>query len=160
MSEGSPPPYRSGMATGGGVVLLAGFVLAIVDVVHTGGAPLQVLALWALLSLPLAIGAGLVLAAGNATWGHGWVRRLFTRLRDDAELDKTVSAILIAAVVLAGVLALGVAKLSVGLVGEVQRKGVGGLLLGVIVVALIPMLALGTLPLYRVTRRIAALVPA
>ena len=41
------------------------------------------------------------------------------------------SAILISAAVLAGVLVLGVAKLSVGLVGDVQRKSVGGLLLGV-----------------------------
>ncbi|HEY5952708.1 MAG TPA: sulfatase-like hydrolase/transferase [Kofleriaceae bacterium] len=148
------------MATGLGVVLLAGFVLAIADVMHTGGAPLQVLALWSLLTLPPAIGAGLVLAAGNATWGTGWVRRVFARLRDDAELDRTVSAVLIAAVVVAGVLALGVAKLSVGLVGDVQRKGVGGLLLGVVVVALIPILALAVLPIYRVTRRITAVVPA
>ena len=80
MSEGTPP-YRSGLATGIGVVLLAGLVLAIVDVVHTGGAPLQVLALWALLALPPALGIGLVLAGGNATWGHGWVRRLFARLQ-------------------------------------------------------------------------------
>src|SRR6185369_2181876 len=115
MSEGNPPPYRSGLATGVGVLLLAGLVLAIVDVVHTGGAPLQVLALWSLLALPPAIGACLVLAAGNATWGQGWLRRVFARLRDDAELDKTVSAFLIAAVALAGVLALGVAKLSIGL---------------------------------------------
>jgi choline-sulfatase len=158
MSEGTP--YRSGIASGLGVVLLAGLVLAIVDVVHTGGAPLQVLALWSLLTLPPAIGVGLVLAAGNATWGPGWVRRLFARLRDDAELDRTVAAILIAAVVVAGVLVLGVAKLSVGLVGEVQRKGVGGLLLGVVVVALIPILALATLPIYRVTRRITAVMPA
>ncbi|HEY5927124.1 MAG TPA: sulfatase-like hydrolase/transferase [Kofleriaceae bacterium] len=148
------------MATGVGVVLLAGLLLAIVDLVHTGGAPLQVLALWSLLALPPAIGTGLVLAGGNATWGTGWVRRLFARLRDDSELDKTVAGVLIAAVVLAGVLILGVAKLSVGLVGEVQRKGVGGLLLGVVVVALIPLLALGALPLYRVTRKIAALIPA
>src|SRR5262245_34087277 len=140
MSEGAPPPYRSGLATGVGVVLLAGLVLAIADVAHTGGAPLQVLALWSLLALPIAIGAGLVLAAGNATWGTGWLRRLFTRLRDDAELDRTVAGILIAAVALSGVLILGVAKLSVGLVGEVQRKSVGGLLLGVLVVALIPVL--------------------
>ena len=39
----SPTPYRSGLATGVGIVLLAGLVLAIADVVHTGGAPLQVL---------------------------------------------------------------------------------------------------------------------
>jgi choline-sulfatase len=160
MSEGNPPPYRSGLATGVGVVLVAGLVLAIVDVVHTGGAPLQVLALWSLLALPPAIGAGLVLAAGNATWGNGWVRGVFARLREDEALDRAVAAILISAAVLAGVLILVVAKLSVGLVGEVQRKGVGALLLGVLVVALIPALALGAVPLHRVTRRIAALIPA
>jgi arylsulfatase A-like enzyme len=148
------------MATGLGVVLLAGFVLAMADVVHTGGAPLQVLALWSLMTLPLAVGTGLVLAAGNATWGGGWVRRLLARLRDDADLDRTVSAVLIAAAVLAGVLAIGVAKLSVGLVGNVQRKSVGGLLLGVLVVALVPLLALGSLPIFRVTRRITAVIPA
>ena len=141
-------------------MLVAGLVLAIVDVVHTGGAPLQVLALWSLLALPPAIGAGLVLAAGNATWGNGWVRGVFARLREDGALDRAVAAILISAAVLAGVLILVVAKLSVGLVGEVQRKGVGALLLGVLVVALIPALALGAVPLHRVTRRIAALIPA
>jgi arylsulfatase A-like enzyme len=160
MSEGNPPPYRSGLAAGLGVVLVAGLVLAIADVAHTGGAPLQVLALWSLLTLPPAIGAGLVLAAGNATWGAGWVRRLFARLRDDAAFDRALAAILISAAVLAGVLILGVAKLSVGLVGEVQRKSVGGLLLGVVVVALVPLLALGAIPLHRVTRRIAAVIPA
>jgi choline-sulfatase len=148
------------MATGLGVVLLAGLVLAIADVVHTGGAPLQVLALWSLLALPPAIGAGLVLAAGNATWGPGWLRGVFARLRDEPELDRAVAAILISAGVLAGVLMLGVAKLSIGLVGDVQRKAVGGLLLGVLVVALVPLLALGAVPLHRVTRRIAGVIPA
>ena len=160
MSEGNPAPYRSGMATGVGVVLLAGLVLAIVDVVHTGGAPLQVLALWALLALPAALGAGVVLAAGNATWGTGWVRRFFARLRDEPELDRAVAAIMISVVVLAGVLVLAVAKLSIPLVGDVQRKSVGGLLLGVVVVALLPILALGALPLNRVARRITAVIPA
>jgi arylsulfatase A-like enzyme len=160
MSDGNRPLYRSGMATGVGVVLLAGLVLAIVDVVHTGGAPLQVLALWSLLALPLAIGTGAVLAGGNATWGTGWVQTMFRRLRAEPELDRTVAGILIAAAVLAGVLVLAIAVLSVGLVGNVQRKSVGGLLLGVVVVALIPVLALGAIPLQRVTRRIAALIPA
>lgn len=160
MSDGSPPPYRSGLATGVGIVLIAGLVLAIVDVVHTGGAVLPVLGLWSLLALPAAIGTGLVLAGGNATWGPGWIRRLFARLRDDAELDRNVAAALMSAAALAGVLVLVIGKLAVGLVGDVQRKGVGALLLGGVVVALIPVLALGAIPLHRVTRRIAALVPA
>jgi choline-sulfatase len=159
----TPPPYRSGMATALGVVLLAGLVLAAADVAHTGGglgpvAPL--LALWSLIAIPVALAVGVVLGAGNATWGDRWVRRLFGRLRDDDDLDRAVSAILVAAAVLGGVFVLVIARLAVGLVGEVQRKAVGGLLLGVFVVGALPLLALGALPLYRVVRRITALVPA
>jgi len=148
------------MATGLGVVLSAGLVLAVVDIVHTRGAPLQLLALWSLLALPVALGTGLVLAAGNATWGAGWVRRLFARLRDEPDLDRAIAAILISAAILAGILALGVSKLAQGLVGDVNRKNVGALLLGVVVVALIPILALGAVPLHRITRRVAGVVPA
>jgi hypothetical protein len=42
-------------------VLLAGLVLGLADVVHTGGAALPVLALWALITAPLALAAGAVL---------------------------------------------------------------------------------------------------
>ncbi|MDB4957732.1 MAG: hypothetical protein JWO36_5301 [Myxococcales bacterium] len=160
MSDGAPPPYRSGFASGVGVVLIAAMVLAIADIAHAGGGMLALLGLWSLIALPLAIGAGLVLGAGNATWGPGWVRGVFRKLREDAALDQTVSAILISAAVLAGVLALGISKLAVGLVGDVQRKNVGALLLGVVVVGLVPVLALGALPLFRVTRRITRVVPA
>jgi choline-sulfatase len=163
MSVVTPPPYRSGMATALGVVLLAGLVLALADVAHTGGGlgPVgPLLALWSIISVPIALGIGLVLGAGNATWGDRWVRGLFARLRDDDDLDRAVSALLIAAAVLGGVLALGIARLAVGLVGDVQRKAVGGLLLGVLVVGVLPLLALGALPLYRIVRRITAVVPA
>ncbi len=151
------------MATGLGVVLLAGLVLAAADIVHTGGGlgPVPPLAaLWSLIALPVGVGVGLVLGAGNATWGAGWVRGVFRKLRDDTELDRAVSAVLVAAALLGGVLVLGIARLSVGLVGEVQRKAVGGLLLGVVVVGALPLLALGTLPIYRVVRRFTGLVPA
>jgi choline-sulfatase len=163
MSPVTPRPYRSGMATGLGVVLLAGAVLGLADVVQTGGgagpaAPL--LALWALITLPLAVGVGLVLGAGNATWGDGWVRGGFRRLRDDAALDRAIAAALIAAAVLGGVLVLGIARLAIGLVGEVQRKAVGGLLLGVVVVGGLPLLALVALPLFRIARRITGIIPA
>jgi arylsulfatase A-like enzyme len=155
--------YRSGMAAGLGVVLLAGLVLAVADILHTGGGtgPMPpILALWALLALPVAIGIGLVLGAGNATWGGGWVIGGFRRLRNDRELDRTIAAVLIAAAVLGLVLVLGVAKLALGLVAEVQRKEVGALLLGVVVVGALPLLAIAALPLYRVTRWIAIVVPA
>jgi choline-sulfatase len=160
MVDGTPPPYRSGFATGVGVVLVAAAIVAVVDIVHAHGGALALLGLYALIALPIAIGVGLVLGAGNATWGAGWVQAVFRRLRDDAALDRTVAGALVAAALAGGVLALGIAKLAVGLVGEVQRKGVGGLLLGVIVLALVPILALGALPLFRVTRRITAVIPA
>jgi arylsulfatase A-like enzyme len=113
-----------------------------------------------LYALPVAIGAGLVLGAGNAQWGDGWVRGLFRKLRTDAQLDASVAAILIAAAVIAGAVVLVVAKLSVGLVGDVARKSTGALLAGVLTVGAIPVLALGALPLYRVLRKITALIPA
>ena len=163
MSDGSPPPYRSGMATGLGVVLPAGLVLGLADVVHSGGgvAPAPaLLGLWSLLALPMAIGIGLVLGAGNATWGPGWVRGTFRRLRDDAELDRAIAAVLIAAAIVGGVLVLGVGKLAMGLVADVQRKAVGARLLGVVVVALLPVLALAALPLYRAARRVTEIIPA
>ncbi len=160
MSDGNSPPYRTGLATGLGVVLLAGLVLAVADVVHTGGAVLPVLGLWALISLPMAVGAGLVLGAGNATWGAGWVRALFRRLREDAALDKAVAAILVAAVVTGGAMVLVVSKLAIGLVADVQRKSVGALLLGVVVVAIVPIMALAAIPVQRAARRVTGLVPA
>lgn len=162
MFAAPPPPYRSGMAAGLGVVLTAGLVLAVVDIVHTGGgvdAMPPLLALWALIALPLALVVGLILGAGNATWGTGWVMRAFRRLRADASLDRAVSAALVAAAVLAAILALGISQLAVGLVGEVQRKAVGGLLLGVVIVCGLPLVALGTLPIYRLSRRLTAQIP-
>jgi arylsulfatase A-like enzyme len=157
MADGPPPPYRSGLATGIGLLLIPGLAVALGDVVHTGGGAASAIALlgvWSLIALPLALGAGLVLGAGNATWGHGWVRGLFRRLRADDALDRTVAALLASAALLALVLVVAVAKLSVVLVANVQRKHVGELLLGVAVVALVPVLALAALPLHRVTRRI------
>ncbi len=160
MSESSSP-YRSGFATGVGIVLVAGLLLALVDVMHTGGgagfAP-ALLGLWALIVLPIAVCTGLVLGAGNATWGTGWIRRGARKLCDDPELDRAVSAVLIAATILGGVLALGISKLAVGLVGNVERKNVGGLLLGVVVVGLVPVLALGALPVYRAARVVTGAV--
>jgi choline-sulfatase len=148
------------MATGLGVVLAAALVLAFVDVGHAGGGLLPLLGLWALYGLPVAIGVGLVLGAGNAQWGDGWLRGFFRTLRAQPELDKSVAAILIAAALIGGVLVLVVAKLSVALVGDVARKGVGALIAGVATVGAIPVLALGALPLYRVLRRVTGVIPA
>jgi arylsulfatase A-like enzyme len=140
------------MATGIGVVLAAALVLAIADVVHTGAGALAVLGLWALYALPAAVAVGLVLGAGNAQWGHGWIRRFFATLRRDPELDRSVAMGLIVGVVLAGVLAIAVAVLALGLVGNVQRKSIGALLAGGAAVAVVPVLALLALPAFRAAR--------
>ena len=111
MSDGSPPPYRSGMATGVGVVLARRARARASPTSCTPAArALPVLGLWSLLTLPVAIGTGLVLGAGNATWGTGWVRGCSGGCARIAELDRAVAAVLIAAAVLGGVLALGVAQ--------------------------------------------------
>ncbi len=156
----SATPYRSGLIAALGTVLGAAAILAVADVVHARGGAVAIPGLWALIALPVAIGSGLVLGAGNATWGDGFVRRLFRRLRDDRELDRALAAALIAIGVLGGVLALGLSKLAIGLVGDVQRKNVGALLLGVVTVGLLPILALVALPVYRAARYLALAVPA
>lgn len=146
------PPYRAGLAAGLGVVLLAGLVLGLVDVVHAGGgigfAP-ALLGLWALVTVPFALFVSAVLGAGNAQWGNGFIRRFFARLVEDPELDRTVFSALYAAVVVAGVLVVVVAVFSLGLVGSVQRKSIGALLAGVMVVGVLPLLVFAALPVYR-----------
>ena len=154
-----PEAYGSGLAAGAGVVLAAGLLVGLADVAHAGGGGLALLGLYALVALPLALGAGLVLGAGNATWGTGWVLGLFRKLRADPELDRSVAGALMAAAVVGGVLAGAVAVLAIGLVGEVQRKSVGALLLGGVVVGLVPILALAALPLFRVFRLVAKIIP-
>ena len=155
--------YLAGFSTAFGCVLASALVLGLVDLAHTGGgaAPIPaILGLWALLALPLALGAGLVLGAGNATWGEGFIRGALRRLRDDRTLDQTIAGALIAGALVGGVLALAVSKLVGPLVLSVQRQNVGALLLGVATVALVPILALGAIPLYRITRIVARAIPA
>ena len=148
-------PYRSGMITGLGVVLAAGLLLGLVDVIHTGGgvgfAP-ALLGLWALITVPYAVFIGLVLGAGNAQWGTGWILRFFRRLVDDNELDRSVYSILYTAAILAGVVVIVVALFALGFVGAVQRKNIGALIAGAAVVGTLPLFVLGGIPLYRGVR--------
>ncbi len=153
-------PYAMGLATGLGVVLTAALVLALVDVMHAGGGLVALAALWSMIALPVGLFAGLVLGAGNAQWGVGWIRRGFARLRSEPALDRRAAAILLAGAVVAVVLIAVVAVLSLGLVADVQRKSTGALLLGVVVVGVLPVLALAGLPAYRVARKVTAVVPA
>jgi arylsulfatase A-like enzyme len=164
MSENHPRSgvgaFGAGLAAGLGLVLASGLIVALADLIHAGGGGLALIGVWALIALPLALFVGVTLGAGNVTWGPGWVRGVFGKLREDAELDKLVAGVLVAAVIVGGVMAFGVSKLAMKLVANVNRKEVGALLLGVIVVGLVPVFALATIPVYRVTRPIAGIVPA
>lgn len=159
MSSDPAPPYRSGLAAGAGLALIAGLIVALADVVHTGEGALAVLGLWALVALPIAAFFGVVLGAGNATWGTGWVRRAFARLRTDDALDQKVTALVIASLVVGGGFVIVVQQAAVGLVGDVQRKAVGGLLLGGVVLASLPVFALAVLPVYRVVAKVLGVLP-
>lgn len=153
--------YRRGLAAGVGAGLGAALTLAISDLVLSGGwgALGTLLGLWLAFGLGFGAPFGLFLGAGNATFGSGFARRAVARLAEARETDVAVSGALLAAfaVMLPAILIIG--RLSVALVGNVERKPVGGLLLGVVVIALLPILAAAALPVYRVTRKVARWVP-
>lgn len=153
--------YRRGMAAGLGAGLGAALVLGLLDIVLSGGfgAAGPLLGLWLAFGLLVGAPLGLVLGAGNATFGPAFVRRGVRRLADERARDIQTSAALVAAliVVLPAIVIIG--KLAVGLVGNVERKATGGLLLGVVVIALLPLLAAAALPVFRVTRRVARFIP-
>ncbi|HEY4244077.1 MAG TPA: sulfatase-like hydrolase/transferase [Kofleriaceae bacterium] len=154
-------PYPRGLASGLGLALAAGAVVAVADIAHTGGGvALPLLAIWSLISLPIGLVLGLALGAGNATWGTGWVRAGFRAFRADPNLDAAVAGILVAAGAGGGVLALGVQKVSQILVGDVQRKSVGGLLLGVVVVGAVPIVGVAMLPVWRGARKALRFLPS
>jgi arylsulfatase A-like enzyme len=163
-------PYRAALAAAVGAALLAGLAVALLDTIATArGAPagagfgsilLLQLGLYALPVLFLGVMAGVVAGSIGATFGPGALGRLVERLRYDRELDRNLVAGMIAAGILLAVWAAVVAFLSLKLVAGVERKSVGALLLGAVVVAGIPLLVAAWLPLYRMARAPARAVPA
>ncbi|HPH67998.1 MAG TPA: hypothetical protein PLF40_19710, partial [Kofleriaceae bacterium] len=153
-------PYKDGLRTGLGVALGASTLLALFDIVRSmssgagAGVVLPLLGMWSMLGLGFGAGLAIVLGAGNATWGTGFLRRGLATLRDNTATDRSATAIVLAAVVMAPPLIVVVAKLSVDLVGNRERKEVGGLLLGVVVVVALVVLAIAALPVYRIMRRV------
>lgn len=152
--------YRRGLIAGLAAALLAAFVLAVIDVALVGGAaPAPLVGLWLGLGLFLGLGWGLIVGAGHATWGLGFVRRGLVALADDRARDRSLTGAILAGLLVALPAVVLIGKLSVALVGHVERKAVGGLLLGVIVVGLAPVLALIALPVYRLARPLTAIIP-
>ncbi|HKE13923.1 MAG TPA: sulfatase-like hydrolase/transferase [Kofleriaceae bacterium] len=161
-------PYRSALASAVGAALLAGLAVALLDTLLTaraareaGFASLLVLqlGLYALPALAAGVTAGVVAGAVGATFGPAAPSRLLDRLRADRELDRNLVAGMVAAAVLALLFAGVVAFLSIKLVAGVERKSVGALVLGAVAVALVPMLAIAWLPLFRMARPAARVVP-
>ena len=122
----APHPIAPGMATGLGVVLArrAGRSRSSTSPTPAAAsASPPLLALWSLLALPIALGVGLVLGAGNATWGDrlgprrvppaARRRRARSRGRRGARSRRRCSAACSRS---------AIGKLAVGLVGDVQRK--------------------------------------
>lgn len=154
--------YRRGLAAGVGAGLGAALLFGLVDLVLSGGfvAVGPLLGLWLGYGLAIGLPLGVFLGAGNATWGYGFVRRGAAQLAASRETDlRTTGALLAALVVLLPAIFV-IGSLSVSLVGNVERKLTGGLLLGVVVVVLLPLLAAAAVPVYRVTRVVARVVPA
>jgi choline-sulfatase len=162
----APPPLRAGLAAGLGVGLGAGLIVGLVDVLSTassapgglGFAP-ALLGLWAVPSLLVGGYAALVAAGIQATWGPRALGRAMARLRGDGSLDRSATAAVLAGAITLVVLILFVAKAAGPLVAGVERKHVGAMLLGVVTAGAVPLIALIAVPLYRVTLRIAAIVP-
>ncbi len=163
--------YARTLAASLGGALVAGLILAVLEtVLATSGADnlaagdgrrflLVALGLYALPSVGLGVAAGVVAAAWRLTFGTNSLRRVWRSLATDRELDQRAVAGtlagLLAAIVYAGVIAIA----SLGLVGSVERKGTGAVLLAVMCIAALPLVATLALPAFRLTRVIARAVP-
>src|SRR5262245_35723796 len=108
-AEGPPRPVRDGLVAGAGCALVAGLVLAIVDVLLAARGPAglgvapTVLGLWALPVLGFAAFA----AAVGAGFGSAFGARPWARLRERPSLDRDVAAAVLAAALLLIVLSIG-----------------------------------------------------
>lgn len=150
-----------------GAALGAGLLVVLIDVLLTrsragdGGVALAAITagLYALPVLLFGLAAGVVAGALGATCGPGGLARAYRRLGRDRDLDRQVTGALLATAVLALVLIMATRTLAMILVAGVERKSTGAMLLGLVVLVLVPVLALLGLPVYRLTRRIAGMVP-
>ncbi len=167
---GAPGIYQRSVVAALSTTLLAGLSICTLDVLlaltrykDDGVALGELLTIslglyaWPVLFLGLVV--GVIVGSWRATFGEGALRNGYGRLRDDAELDAKVSAGVIAAVVVGIVFAFVVAQLALALVANVQRKGVGAVLLGALVVAALPVAAISALPCYRGALRVTRYLP-
>lgn len=153
-------PWRDGLAAGVAAALISGLVVAFADAAMAGfGAFPALLALWAPPALGLGVVAGLVVAGFRATFGEGALGAGIRRLKADKDLDIAVTGAMLAALVVAGVLVVVVGVAARNLVVGRERVDTGLRLLGIVTVVAIPLVALLGFPIFRLTRRGAAVLP-
>ncbi len=116
------------------------------------------LALHLLAAIPIGLLLGLLLQASRATFPGGALGA-YRRLCDDEAADRRAVAGALAASAGAALFALGVALLATRLVAHRERVWVGALLLGAASTALLPVVALLSLPCYRVALWVAPRLP-
>ena len=158
--------YRECLAAALSAALATGLILALIDALVTGrrgpgGDELftLTLGLYALPSLLLGALAGVVAGAFRATFGPGAFGRAARALNTNRQRDVEVTAGLIAGAFVGLLFIMACAVLAMGLVGDVERKSTGALLLGVVLLGALPVLAVCGLPVYRVARKVAHLIP-
>lgn len=166
-----PHPYRKAAIPALGSALGAAFMAAAIDALLTlraahdlsfGAAvrlDVDTLALYAVPALSLGVVFTAIVGAIHATHGEHAVLALRRRLVEDAALDQTVAATMLAACLAGAAFVPGVASLALRLVGATARKSTGALLLGAGALALLPVLALTCYPLFRATRRLLGWLP-
>jgi arylsulfatase A-like enzyme len=158
--------YTHTLAATLGAALFSGLTIALVESFltargsgHFFGFFAVALGLYALPSVVAGVAAGVVAGAWRATFGTGSVARTWRRLGDDADLDTRVTGWILAALGAGLVFARFAGIASVILVGNVERKSVGALLLGVALLLSLPLFAALAVPLFRVTRHVGRVVP-
>lgn len=159
-------PYLSALAAWLGSALVAAIAVALLDAGLAAGPGASfaallpvVLAFYVPVALAVGIFAGLVAGGTAAHFGPGAPGRFVERLRRDAGFDREVTAGILAAVAVLVVVVAVVALTALKLVADIERKGTGALLAGAVVAAAMPFLIALWLPLYRMARVPAGVVP-
>ena len=154
-------PVRDGLLAGAGAALVAGLLLALIDVALAARGPagpgvaLTVLSLWA---APVLAFAGFAAAVG-AGFGSAFGPRPWARLRERPSLDRELAAAVLAATLLLIVLSIGIKVAATILIVKPDRKPAGAAMLGgVAVMAVLGLAAIG-LPLQRLLTRVTGALP-
>ena len=161
-------PYLHSLCAAMVAALFAAIAIAVIDIALAASrtdlsiTPDFVLITCSLYALPaLCIGGltGLVVGAWRVTMGDGVLSRTYKRLLQDPAADTRAAGATMAAMLVSLVFAGLVAIAALTFLGDVQRKGVGALLVGMSSILCLAVCAPLGLPIYRITRHVARFVP-